>query len=307
MRIIYMGTPDFAVPALVRLIDEGYEPTAVVTGQDKQRGRGRKVSTTPVKRVANLHKIPVLQPESVRDSEFAAEIVRLEPDLIVVVAFRILPPEVFEAAGLGAFNLHASLLPRFRGAAPIQRALMEGVKKTGVTTFLLKTKVDTGNILLQEHVNVGPDETAGDLHDRLASLGADVVLETVRTLEAGTVQASEQDETMASPAPKITKEDCHIDWSMTSVEVHNHIRALSPDPGAWTNHGDVRVKIFGTSLTHRDAGADPGTVIEVADQLEVACGVGSIEITDLQREGRGRMAASEFLNGYEIRLADRLT
>ena len=307
MRIVFMGTPDFAVPSLERLIEAGYKPVAAVTGEDKQRGRGRNVSATPVKEAALRHGIPVIQPASVKDPEFARQVAELQADLIVVVAFRILPPEVFNAASLGGFNLHASLLPRFRGAAPIQRALMAGVRKTGVTTFFLKSKVDTGNIILQKQINVGPNETAGELHDRLATLGAEAVVETVRLIEDGWAEVSEQDDSLATPAAKISKEDTHIDWSGSSTDVHNHIRALSPYPGAWCDHGPIRLKIYPSTPTDRESGAEPGTVIEVAGKLEVACGLGSIEATMLQREGKGRMSVSDFVNGYDVSVGDRLT
>ncbi|MFV1979829.1 MAG: methionyl-tRNA formyltransferase [Rhodothermia bacterium] len=307
MRLIYMGTPDFAVPALDLLIQSGLRPVAVATGRDKARGRGRKVSPTPVKTVAERHGISIIQPDSVKDRQFARDVAEFEPDLIVVVAFRILPPEVFNAARLGAFNLHASLLPRFRGAAPIQRALMEGVHKTGVTTFFLREKVDTGNIILQERISVGPNETAGELHDRLAELGARAVVDTVRLIESGRAKAIQQDSASATPAPKISKDDCRIDWSMPNVDIHNHIRALSPDPGAWTQHAGSRLKIFRTLPTESDEAAEPGTIIDVSGRLEIACGSGGIDVVELQREGKGRVTAVDFVNGYAVHVGDQLS
>ncbi len=307
MKLVYMGTPDFAVPALDLLIESGLQPVAVVTGQDKQRGRGRKVSPTPVKNVAEQHGIPIIQPDSVKDRQFASDVAGFEPDLIVVVAFRILPPQVFNAARFGAFNLHASLLPRFRGAAPIQRALMEGVHKTGVTTFFLREKVDTGNIILQERISVGPNETAGELHDRLAELGAQTVVDTVRLIERGQAKAMQQDDTSATPAPKISKDDCRIVWSMPNVEIHNQIRALSPYPGAWTRHAGSRLKIFRTLPTESDGGAEPGTIIEVSGRLEIACGSGGIRVVELQREGKSRVSAVDFVNGYAVHVGDQLS
>ncbi len=302
-----MGTPDFAVPALDLLIQSGLRPVAVATGQDKERGRGRKVSPTPVKTVAERNGIPIIQPDSVKDRQFARDVAEFEPDLIVVVAFRILPPEVFNAARLGAFNLHASLLPRFRGAAPIQRALMEGVHKTGVTTFFLREKVDTGNIILQERISVGPNETAGELHDRLAELGARAVVDTARLIESGRAKAIQQDNASATPAPKISKDDCRIDWSMPNVDIHNHIRALSPDPGAWTQHAGSRLKIFRTLPTESDEAAEPGTIIDVSGRLEIACGSGGIDVVELQREGKGRVTAVDFVNGYAVHVGDQLS
>ena len=307
MRIIFMGTPDFAVPSLERMIAAGYPPIVVVTGQDKERGRGRKVSPTPVKEVALRNDVPVIQPDSVKDPSFAAEIAELKADLIVVVAFRILPPAVFNAARLGAFNLHASLLPRFRGAAPIQRALMEGVTETGVTTFFLREKVDTGNMILQKRIDVGPNETAGDLHDRLAELGADAVVETIRMIEDGSAVAVPQDNSLATPAPKISKEDCRIDWRRSASEVHNQIRALSPYPGAWTMYDGIRHKILRTRLTESDHNAEPGTIVDSSGRLEVACQEGGLEILELQREGKRRVAAQDYVNGYNVTPGDRLS
>lgn len=307
MRLIYMGTPDFAVPALERLIRDGLTPAAVVTGLDKEKGRGRKVSATPVKKVAERHGIPVIQPDSVNDPQFARDIVELEPDVMVVVAFRILPPAVFNAARLGAFNLHASLLPRFRGAAPIQRALMEGVHKTGVTTFFLQKKVDTGNVILQERISVGPNETSGELHDRLAELGAGAVVDTVRLIESGQAPMTRQDDALATPAPKISKDDCRINWALPASDVHNLIRALSPYPGAWTEHTGSRLKIFRTLPTEVDGGKEPGTVTDVSGRIEIACGSGGIEVIELQREGKGRVTAADFLNGYPLRVGDQLS
>jgi methionyl-tRNA formyltransferase len=307
MKIIFMGTPDFAVPSLERMIGAGYSPIAVVTGQDKERGRGRKVTATPIKELALRNDIPVIQPASVKDPDFADEIAALESDLIVVVAFRILPPDVFNAARLGAFNLHASLLPRFRGAAPIQRALMEGVRETGVTTFFLREKVDTGNVILQREIPVGPDETGGELHDRLAELGADAVVETIGMIESGTAVAVAQDNSAATPAPKIAKEDCRIEWDRSADEVHNQIRALSPYPGAWTKYEDVRHKVFRSRPTETSHEAEPGTVVDASGRLEIACAEGGLEILELQREGKRSVSARDYVNGYEIARGDRLS
>lgn len=301
-----MGTPDFAVPSLELLIENGFIPVCVVTGPDKQRGRGRKWSPTPVKRIAESAGIPVLQPESVKDPSFVAEISALQPDVIVVVAFRILPPEVFKAARLGAFNLHASLLPAFRGAAPIQRALMAGAARSGVTTFFLKEKVDTGNVILQKEIGVGANETAGELHDRLMMLGAEAVLETVRRIQSGTAVASEQDDRLATPAPKITRDDARIRWTEDAQTVHNQIRGLSPFPGAWTMHGDVLIKILRTRIGRDMTTAEAGSVISVGKSLEIACGRGAVLIEELQREGKAKLSAEDFVHGYRIEAGERL-
>ncbi len=269
LRLVFMGTPDFAVPSLEALIAAGYPLAAVVTGVDKPRGRGRHLTPTPVKEVALRHNIPLLQPSRVTDPEFASAVRACAPDLAVVVAFRILPREVFALPSRGTFNLHASLLPRYRGAAPINWALMNGDGETGVTTFFLEDTVDTGNLLLQSRLQVGPDDDAGSVHDRLALLGARLVVETVRQIEAGTIVAQQQDGTLASPAPKIFREQCHIHWSAPALQIHNFVRGLSPHPCAWTMHRGRQLKIYRTRVTPRVADGPPGTVCVAGQSLSV--------------------------------------
>ncbi len=300
-----MGTPDFAVPSLEILARSGYKPVAAVTGPDKPRGRGRRVSPTPVKEAAERLGIDtILQPESVRDPAFQAEIRALDADLIVVVAFRILPPEVYTAAKKGAFNLHGSLLPRYRGAAPINRAIMAGETETGVTTFFLRESVDTGSVILRKSMPIGPDETAGEVHDRMMHLGADAVLETVKMIDVGAVEPMPQDDALATSAPKIFREDGRIDWTRSAADVHNQIRGLSPYPGAWTHHNDTLIKLY-RSQPISQSGA-PGEVID-AEQFIVGCGEGAVQILELQQEGRKRTQATDFVRGYEIKKGDRLT
>ncbi len=304
-RIVFMGTPDFAVPSLDALVAEGLAPAAVVTVPDRRRGRGQQVQPSAVKRAAERHGLPVLQPESLHDADFLAELGRIAPEIIAVVAFRILPPEVYERASIGAFNLHASLLPAYRGAAPINRAVMAGEIETGVTTFLLQPTVDTGDILLARRLGIGPDETAGELHDRLAALGAEVVVETVRQLAAGTAEARPQDDARASRAPKLFPEDGRIPWDRPAQEVHDHVRGLSPYPAAWTEHEGTLLKVFRTQVARRSG--EPGEVLEAEGEcLVVACGTGAVEIGEVQREGRQRMTTEAFLNGYELRPGQRL-
>ena len=305
-RVVFMGTPDFAVPSLDALVAAGVAPVAVVTVPDKPAGRGRGVRASAVKRAAERHGIRVLQPESLRDEAFGAELRALRPDVLAVVAFRILPPEVYETARLGAFNLHGSLLPAYRGAAPIQRALMDGVAETGVTTFFLQKTVDTGHVILRRPLPVGPDDTAGDVHDRLAVLGAGAVVESTRRIAAGTAVGQPQDDALASPAPKIFREDGRLDWSRPARAVHDHARALSPYPGAWTEWapdpdiaGDREtLKVLRTRVA-AEGGAvgQPGEVVEADGRLVVACGIGAVEVLEAQREGKRRMSAADFLNG----------
>ena len=303
-----MGTPEFAVPSLERLVDAGLPPVAVVTAPDRPRGRGQTMQPSAVKQASERLGIEaILQPESVRDPSFAEQVRALGPDVIVVVAFRILPPEVFEAARLGAFNLHGSLLPAYRGAAPINRAVMEGETVTGVTTFFLKKEVDTGNVILRREMDIGPDETAGEVHDRMMEIGADVVLETTRLILSGDAEATPQDDSLATPAPKIFPDDCRIPWEADAARVHNHVRGLSPYPGAWTKHGGDRIKIYRTRLAGGNAGGaeEPGRILEADDVIRVACGSGAVDVLELQAAGRRRLDAVDFLNGYELAEGDR--
>lgn len=294
-----MGTPAFAVPSLERLVQKGYTPVAVVTGPDRPRGRGQVVTPTPVKNAALRHGLsPILQPESVKDPAFADEIAALAPDLLVVVAFRILPPTVFRIPRRGAFNLHGSLLPRYRGAAPIHRAVMAGERETGVTTFLLQEQVDTGNIILQRPMTIGPDETTGEVHDRMMHLGADAVAETVRLIDRGDVQPEPQNDAEATPAPKIFRDEAEIDWTAPAEVVHNHIRGLSPHPGAWTHMNGKLLKMYRSHIS--EGSGEPGEIIRTDDRLVVACGVGAVQIVELQLEGKRRVRAEEFLKGYRI-------
>jgi len=316
MRIIFMGTPEFAVPSLERLCDAGYTPIAVATGPDRERGRGQKVSPTPVKKAAMERGInTILQPESVKDEAFAASVADLRPDVIAVVAYRILPPSVYSTAPMGAFNLHGSLLPRYRGAAPINWAIMKGETETGVTTFFLQEKVDTGDVILKRRMSIGENETAGEVHDRMMVLGAEAVVDTVRQIDEGTVETTSQDDTEATPAPKIFTEDCETPWSRSAPDVHNHIRGLSPYPGAWTLHKGTRLKLYRSRVAGSDATSPedavptdsvPGMVLRADDHLVIACGDGAVEITELQQPGKRRLSAIDFLNGYDLSPGDRL-
>ena len=308
-RIVFMGTPEFAVPSLDALVEAGLAPVAVVTVPDKPAGRGRRLRESAVKQAAVRHGIPVLQPESLRDETFRQRLADLEPDVLAVVAFRILPRAVYETARLGAFNLHGSLLPAYRGAAPINRAVMDGVAETGVTTFFLRPKVDTGDIILWRRTPVGPDETAGEVHDRLMEIGAEAVVETVRLIASGEAEAQPQDDDAASPAPKLFREDGEIDWGRPASEVHNHVRGLSPYPGAWTTwdpgSGPETLKVLRTRLAPEASGA-PGAVLEADGALVVACAEGAVALLEVQRQGKRRMPAADFLNGADLAPGARL-
>ena len=305
LRVAFMGTPRFAVPSLQRLLEHPFPIVAVVTVPDKPQGRGRRVSASPVKAFALERGLPVLQPSDLRDPGFLSQFAAYQADVIVVVAFRILPAELYSMPPRGAFNLHASLLPRYRGAAPIQRAIMNGERETGVTTFFLKEKVDTGQIILRESTPIGEDENAGDLADRLANLGADVVVRTVQAIEQGATVPVAQREEDATSAPKILKEDCWIDWSKPSSVIHNQVRALSPEPGALASFSGRLLKIYAARASALPEPSlkdtPPGTVVLcTGDQLAVRTGDGALVVDELQQEGRKRLRVGEFLRGFSV-------
>ena len=309
-RVVFMGTPDFAVASLDALVAAGFAPVAVVTVPDRPAGRGQAVRASAVKLAAERYGIAVLQPESLRDAAFQSELAALAPDILAVVAFRILPREVYETARLGAFNLHGSLLPAYRGAAPIARALMDGVPETGVTTFLLRPTIDTGDVILTRRTPVGPDETTGEVHDRLAALGAEATVETVRRLWAGDAAPQPQDDARASPAPKLFRDDARIVWDRPARRVHDHVRALSPAPGAWTvwpTGAGETLKVLRTRVA-AEAGVlgAPGEVVEAGPRLVVACAEGAVEVVEAQREGKKRLTATEMLRGVAPAVGDRL-
>jgi methionyl-tRNA formyltransferase len=306
LRIVFMGTPDFAVASLKTLVDNGYNVVGVVTAPDKPAGRGQKIQQSAVKQFAVEHKIPVLQPEKLKDEQFIAGLRLLNADLQVIVAFRMLPEIVWNMPRLGTFNLHGSILPHYRGAAPLNWAVINGDKESGVSTFLLKHEIDTGNIIFQEKVEIGPDETVGELHDKLMIIGSELVVRTVDALAEGAVKPIPQDNFRADPArihaPKIFKEDCRINWNNPGIKIHNQIRGLSPYPTAWTElEGEetISLKIFRSSFETDGNPPAPGTIF--SDQkhfLKVACTDGFISISDLQMAGKKRMGVEEFLRGF---------
>jgi methionyl-tRNA formyltransferase len=305
--ILFMGTAEFAVPSLRKLAASGHRLISVVTGLDEPRGRGQKVSPTPVKAAAVEMGLPVIQPASLKDPSFAETVHQLRPDLIVVAAFRILPPQVFEIPRLGSINLHSSLLPKYRGAAPINWAIINGEKETGVTTFFIQQQVDTGNVILQRATPILDDDDAGTLHDRLSVIGADVVFETVDRIAAGSVQPQPQDESVASPAPKIFKDDCRIDWTRSAEKIHDFVRGLSPYPCAWTSLDGATYKIYRTKKLMGSTSEPPGTIAGVSrDSIVIASGDGrTIGISEIQPPSRKRMGVAEFLRGYRMETGSR--
>ena len=300
MKIIFMGTPDFAIPSLKILVESRHEVLAVVTSPDKQRGRGQKISFTPVKKFATENNLPVIQPEKLKNNpQLIEELKKYDADLYVVVAFRILPPEVFTIPKFGSFNLHGSYLPKYRGAAPIQWALINGETETGLTTFKLAEKVDTGNIYLQKKVEIFNKDSLGTVHDRLSEIGAQVVLETVDLIDEGGFELIKQDDSLATPAPKITKETSLIDWNNPAIKIHNLIRGLSPIPCAHFIHKEKNIKIYRSEIVERNDLA-AGEFFQTKTELQVGCGENALRILELQQEGKKRMGIEEFLRGFSF-------
>jgi len=300
MNIVFMGTPDFSIPALKILIESKHKVLAVVTQPDKVRGRGQKLSFTPVKEFAVEHNLSVYQPEKLKgNEEFVEQMKALQPDLFVVVAFRILPKEVFEIPNFGSFNLHGSYLPKYRGAAPIQWALINGETETGLTTFKLAEKVDTGNIYLQQKLDIFPKDNFETLHDRMSELGAKLVLDTVNLIESGNYELKKQDDSLASPAPKITKEICQIDWNKSAQEIHNLVRGLSPHPAAYLINNDRVIKIYKTEIVG-GIKLKPFQFHRTTTELIIGCGKDALRILEIQQEGKKRMNIEEFLRGFKF-------
>lgn len=301
-----MGTPDFAVPSLEILVKHNYNVVGVVTVPDKPAGRGQQIQESAVKRFAVEHGIKVLQPVKLKDPAFISELKSLNADLQIVVAFRMLPEEVWNMPRLGTYNLHGSLLPKYRGAAPINWAIINGETESGVTTFKLKHEIDTGNILFQQKVPIGEHTTAGELHDELMHVGADLVLKTVKAIENGTAELKPQDDTKAIHAPKIFKEDCRIKWDRSPSEIHNFIRGLSPYPAAFSEFRDAQDKILSFKIFSSSAEVSlyshtNGLLItDNKNFVKIACKGGYINIKELQLQGKKKMTTAEFLRGYRF-------
>lgn len=297
-----MGTPEFAVPSLDILVENGYDVVGVVTATDKKGGRGgKKLIQSAVKKYAIEKNIPVLQPPNLKAPEFLNELGALNADLQIVVAFRMLPEVVWNMPTIGTFNLHGSLLPKYRGAAPINWAVINGETTTGVTTFFIKHEIDTGDILLQKPMSIGPDETAGEVHDRMMHIGAEAVLQTVQMIEKGDVQLSQQDHGKATRAPKIFFEDCLIDFDQDTTSVYNFIRGLSPYPSAYTVLDNKTFKIIEARPLRESHGKKPGEwVTDQKSFLHFATKDGWIEVRKGKLEGKKAMEIKDFLNGYTI-------
>jgi len=311
LRIVFMGTPEFAVASLQALVENGYQVVGVVTAPDKPSGRGQLIRETAVKQYATSKGLKILQPEKLKSPEFIEELKSIRTDLQVVVAFRMLPEAVWDMPRLGTFNLHASLLPKYRGAAPLNWAIIKGDNESGVTTFKIEHEIDTGNIIFQEKVDILPDDNVEVLHNKLMEIGSKLVLKTVDAFADGNVKMISQQSFiekgyLPSPAPKIFKEDCLIDWNQDSTSVKNFIRGLSPYPTAWTkmmnfdNETEIPVKFFRCEVENVTYDIEPGTIYSDGKSfLKVACLKGWISIRELQLAGKKRMKVEDFLRGFQ--------
>jgi methionyl-tRNA formyltransferase len=308
-RIVFMGTPDFAIPSLQKLLDAGYEIPAVLTAPDKPAGRGMKLTESAVKKFALSKGLKVLQPEKLKNQDFLEDLKNLKADMQVVVAFRMLPEIVWNMPPMGTINLHASLLPQYRGAAPINWAIINGEKETGVTTFKLKHEIDTGDILLQEKIAIGDGENAGELHDRVKEIGAELLIETIDKLTHNKLRETPQsitsrtsgDQQYLHHAPKISTEDCEIKWEKSTDEIYNLIRGLSPNPAAFTSLNGKKLKIFRAEREAAAINESPGNI--VSDHklyLKFACNNGYISVKELQPEGKKKMNVESFLRGWRV-------
>jgi methionyl-tRNA formyltransferase len=309
MKVVFMGTPEFAARSLKRILHSKHEVVTVVTVPDKPQGRGKIIQPSAVKKNAVENGAPVLQPENLKDPHFIQSLKKVYADVFVVVAFQILPPEVFTIPPKGTINAHASLLPLYRGAAPINRAIMNGDKKSGVTTMLIDEKIDTGAMLLQKEVDISSEMNAGELHDLLADVSADLLLESLSEIESGKAKPIAQDSSKATKAPKIFKKDCKINFKQSSEALHNFVRGLSPYPGAYCHYRGKQLQILKSSIItfHSRDSAQPGTIVKLnKKEMVVACGKGSVSIETLKPQGKKIMTIHEYLNGTKIKIGEKL-
>lgn len=302
LSVIYMGTPDFAVPPLKAMAEDGYDVRLVVTQPDKARDRGKKIQPTPVKAAALEYEIEVSQPEKIKNNpEFIEKIKEINPDIIIVAAYgKILPPELLEIPRLGCVNIHASLLPRFRGAAPINRSIMEGDAETGITLMYMEEGLDTGDMIAKASVNIGR-KTADVLHDELSQLGADLLMEYLPKIAAGDISPEKQDDSLSCYAPMLTKDEGKIDFSRSAFSIDCMVRGLPVRPGAYTDYNGQQMKIRAAIASEKKSDAEPGTIIDVDGKtIYIACGEGVLEVTEIQMPGKKTMAVSDYLKGNKI-------
>ena len=306
MKVVFMGTPDFAVPSLREIGKSNHQIISVVTGPDKPRGRGQKLSKTPVKEAAEKLNLTILQPEKLDSPEFSKQIEKLEPDIFVVVAFRILPESLLQIPRKGAINLHASLLPRYRGAAPINWAIINGERETGITIFQIKPEVDTGEILYQEKIEIKEDDTAGSLHDKLSRIGAKALVRVLDMIERGEVKPIPQNEKLATYAPKIKPEMGRIDWSKEAKNIKNLIHGLSPVPGAFSFFKNKRVRFLKANIEDTGTSYSPGTIVYLDKKcMKIQTGRGLLLPSILQIEGKKPLTVTEFIKGFRGNTGDR--
>lgn len=302
MRVVFMGTPDIAATCLNKIIEKGFDIVGVYTQPDRPKNRGMKLTFSPVKEVALAHNIPVFQPENFREEETVQQLRELKPDVVAVVAYgRILPQKVLDIPPKGCINIHASLLPAYRGSAPYQWAVLDGLQETGVTAMYLCREMDAGDMIDTAKTAIGENETAGELLDRLAVLGADLLDKTLTAIENGTVQAAPQDHSKATYAPMLDKTMCPIDFTKTAQQVHNHVRGMNPWPVATMELQGKRFKVYETTVVRENSNAIPGSVLGLTKTgLRIACGEDIIEIRTLQAEGGKRMAAPDYFRGHPL-------
>ncbi len=302
MKIVFMGTPEFAAASLRKLLNSKHQVLAVVTVPDRAQGRGQKINASAVKKYAVSNGLEVLQPENLKDDVFLSRVKKFKADAFVVVAYRILPREVFTIPPAGTINVHASLLPKYRGAAPINRAIMNGETITGVTTMRIDARVDTGQILLQEEQPITPDMNAGELHDLLADKGADLLIKTLDLLELNEIESAVQDDSLATNAPKINRETVCINFALPVEKVHDHIRGLSPYPAALCFLENKQLKIFKSKIIEREKEMpQPGKIINVSSEyFDICCLPGVLRVYEVQIQGKKRLPVKDFLNGYEL-------
>lgn len=309
MRILFMGTPQIAAACLEQLLLSGCQVVAAITREDKPRGRGNVMTPTPVKQLAQSHGIPVYTPQTLRDAAFAELLATIAPDVIVVVAYgKLLPPSVLSYPRYGCLNLHVSLLPKYRGAAPMQRAIMAGERQTGVTVMYMNEGLDTGDVIATESFPIGDEDDLEVVHDRSCEVGARLLVHTLEQMEAGQTKRTPQDEALATYAPKIEKEDCHIDFHAPAARIDPMIRGLTPIPGAFAYLGERKIKLVRARPRVQQHSAAPGTVLSLSDagegEILIACGEGALALHALIPEGKGRMSAADFIRGRKIKIGD---
>jgi methionyl-tRNA formyltransferase len=310
LRIVFMGTPDFAIPSLGKIRGSRHQLVGIVTQPDRPKGRGKRLAALPVKQFALQNNItPIFQPDSLRDLHFIDSLRGLQADVFVVVAFRILPEEIFVIPPKGTINLHPSLLPKYRGAAPVNWAIIQGEKTTGVTTIFIKKEIDAGNIILQKEIRIESDETAGSLHDRLAECGGDLLMESIDSIADDRVVVTKQDERLVTKAPKLTREICHLRFDQPADQVKNWIHGLSPYPGAWASLNGNLIKIFRAAVIpgndNMTSEYQSGEIVKLNSQeLWIACHPGILNVIELQMEGHKRLRTEEFLRGFRPQVGD---